>query len=429
MTNKNTNQTGGSRQLTRKFGVWIIASLLLIILPMIFDSGFAVTMMSEMGIAIIFALSYNMLLGQGGMLSFGHAVFYGFGGFLAIHAVNLVSDGVIVMPLELIPLVGGLAGLFFGIVFGYISTKKAGTTFALISLGIVELVVACVLLFPSFFGGEEGVSCDRMLDYSITGVGFGKGIEVFYLIAFWVIVSAGLMYLQTQTPLGRIANAVRDNPERAPFIGYNIHLVRFFQFALSGFFAGIAGGLLAINYEIVNSEMIGAIASGNILLMTYIGGIGHFFGPILGAVVFTFLHLTLVNITLAGQLYLGVLFIAIILWAPNGMAGIIMAHEPVWKAGLIRRLLPQYLAALGAGLLMFFGALILVEVNYHLNLSIEPSNPMRLFGVEFLANSWPPWLLSIGMMVAGFFMLRPIIGKIALKWDELTQVMQKGELA
>ncbi|MBT6615976.1 MAG: branched-chain amino acid ABC transporter permease, partial [Deltaproteobacteria bacterium] len=228
---------------------------------------------------------------------------------------------------------------------------------------------------------------------------------------------------------GRMANAVRDNPERAPFVGYDIHLVRFFQFSLSGFFAGIAGGLLAINYEIVNSEMIGAIASGNVLLMTYIGGVGHFFGPILGAVLFTFLHLTLVNITQAGQIYLGVLFIAIILWAPNGMAGIIMVHQPIWRAGKIKRLLPSYLAALGAGLVTFFGAMIFVEINYHLSLSIEPDKPMQLLGVEFQANGWIPWLLAIALMVAGYFMLRPLIRKIGRKWDELTQEMQEGGIA
>ena len=424
-----TNQQSGIKQLARRYGIWVGASLLLMILPQLFDSGFAITMMSEMCIAIIFALSYNMLLGQGGMLSFGHAVFYGFGGFIAIHAIKLVNDGASVIPLELIPLIGGIAGFFFAILLGSISTKKAGTTFALISLGLVELVVACVLLFPSFFGGEEGISADRMLDYSITGVGFGQPVEVFYLIAFWTVIAAALMYLQTQTPLGRMANAVRDNPERAPFVGYNIRLVRFFQFSLSGFFAGIAGGLLAINYEIVNSEMIGAIASGHVLLMTYIGGVGHFFGPIVGAVLFTFLSLTLVNITQAGQIYLGVLFIAIILWAPNGMAGIIMVHQPIWRAGKLKRLLPSYLAALGAGLVTFFGTMIFVEINYHLSLSIEPDNPMQLLGVEFQANSWPPWLLSIALMAAGYFMLRPLIRKIGRNWDELTQEMQKGEIA
>ena len=106
---------------------------------MIFRSSFSRTMLSQMGIAIIFALSYNMLLGEGGLLSFGHAVFYGLGGFISIHGLKLVSDGVLPIPLELTPLVEGVGAVVVGFVFGWLATKRAGTTFALISLGIGEL--------------------------------------------------------------------------------------------------------------------------------------------------------------------------------------------------------------------------------------------------------------------------------------------------
>ena len=160
------------------------------------------------------------------------------------------------------------------------------------------------------------------------------------------------MYLLTQTPLGRVANAVRDNPERTPFIGYDTHRVRTIQYSLAAFFAGIAGGLFAINYEIVTAETVGRIESGNVLMMTYIGGVGHFFGPILGAVLVTFMQLSLANITHAWLLYFGLLFMGMVLWAPNGLAGIIMLHEPVWKAGLLQetaaRLCQSGLAGRGA---------------------------------------------------------------------------------
>lgn len=424
MSNKNVSLMGISGKLILPLSVVLV--LVLIALPRIFNSGFGTSILSEMGIAIVFSLSYNMLLGQGGMLSFGHSVFFGLGGYFAIHAVNMVSGGTVVIPLELIPLVGGFAGLLFGAIFGYISTKKSGVPFALISLGIGELIFASVLLLPSFFGSDEGISCDRMLEYTITGVGFGKSIEVYYLIAFWMVISVILMYLQTQTSLGRIANAVRDNDVRASFIGYNIHMVRFFQFSLSGLFAGIAGALLAINYEIVNAEMIDAATSGNVLIMTYLGGIGHFFGPILGAIIYTFLHLTLISVTEAGQLYLGILFIAIVLWAPNGIAGLIMVHQPVWKAGRLKQLFTPYLAALGAGLVSFVGFMILVEMNYHLSLSMEPDKPMTLAGIAFQADRWPPWVLSIALMGIGGFLLRPVIKKIRIRWDEITMEIEGG---
>ena len=384
------------------------------LLPLLFRSGYMLTMMSEIGIMIIFALSYNMLLGQGGMLSFGHAVYFGLGGFITIHALNLVNDGVLPLPLEILPLIGGFGGLIFGIVFGYVSTRRSGTPFALISLGIGELIAASSLMLPSFFGGEEGISGDRMAEITMTPFGFGQQIEVYYLIGFWLLVSAGLMYLLTQTPLGRMANAVRDNPERTPFVGYNTHIVRTFQLSLSAFFAGIAGGLFAINYEIVTSEVVGAIPSANVLMMTYIGGTGFFFGPILGAILITLMELLLANITHAWILYYGLMFIAMILWAPGGLASLIMMHKPLINGRVIGGVLKAYAIMAGPAIILFLGCMSLIEILYHLSLSIKPENPMHLFGIEFYAQSTGPWAISLALAFGGLFLFlkaRPIVIK------------------
>jgi len=426
MNTENSKSKNTTLYHIQRYGIWIAAGLLTCVLPFIFRSGFALSMMSQMGIAIIFSLSYNMLLGQGGMLSFGHAVFYGLGGFISIHALNIVMDGELPVPVELMPLFGGIGGFLFGIVFGWISTKRAGTTFALISLGIGEMIAACSLMLPSFFGGEEGISGDRMLEVSLTGFEFGKQIEVYYLIGFWMLLCTALMYLLTQTPLGRVANAVRDNPERTPFIGYDIHRVRTRQYALAAFFAGIAGGLFAINYEIVTAETVGALESGNVLMMTYIGGVGHFFGPILGAVLVTFMQISLANITHAWLLYFGLLFMGMVLWAPNGLAGIIMLHEPVWNAGLTRRLLPAYAKAALPTILLFLGIMILIEINYHLSLSIDPDKPMHLFGIQFYAQSPIAWAISILLIIIGFWLFRRAAKLVNLSWQDITYEMKKG---
>ncbi len=158
----------------RQYGIWLLAAIVCAILPLVFDSGHSVSMLSQMGIAIIFALSYNMLLGQGGMLSFGHAVYYGLGGFLAMHIINFIGEGALPLPLELSPLVGGLGGVVAGLIFGWLSTDRAGTTFALISLGIGELIASSALMLPSFFGGEEGISTNRMVETTLTGFEFGS---------------------------------------------------------------------------------------------------------------------------------------------------------------------------------------------------------------------------------------------------------------
>ena len=256
--------------------IWGLTALVMAVLPQLFTQGFALTLMSQMGVAIIFALSYNMLLGQSGMLSFGHAVYSGLGAYVAVHTLNLASKGQIWMPVSLLPLVGGLAGAFFGVLFGYVTTKRAGTTFAMITLGIGELVFSCSLMFPDFFGGEGGVTTNRVFGEPFLGITFGPRVQVYYLIAVWCLLSMALMYAWAHTPLGRIANAVRDNPERAEFVGYDTQRVRWFTLIISAFFAGIAGALGVINFEIVTAENVSAVRSGGVLLAAFIGGVGFF---------------------------------------------------------------------------------------------------------------------------------------------------------
>ena len=417
---------GSSRKRFRALAPWAGIILLLVLLPLLLRSRFMLSMTSEMGIMIIFALSYNMLLGQGGMLSFGHAVYFGLGGFITMHALNFINEGVLFLPLELLPLLGGLGGLFFGIIFGYVSTRRAGTPFALISLGIGELIAASSLMLPSFFGGEQGISGDRMAEITLTPFGFGQQIEVYYLIAFWMLVSIGLMYLLTQTPLGRMANAVRDNPVRTPFVGYNTHIVRTMQLSLAAFFAGIAGGLFAINYEIVTSEVVGAIPSANVLMMTYIGGTGYFFGPILGAILITIMELVLANITHAWVLYYGLMFVAMILYAPGGLAGLIMMHKPLWQGRAMTGVLKAYAVIAGPIIILFLGCMTLIEINYHLSLSIKPEDPMSILGIEFYAQSIWPWIISIVLSVGGLVLFLKSRHIVSRAWQTAgEQIKQK----
>src|SRR6185437_14671215 len=191
-------------QRLRFYGIWVIAAVALIVLPFIFSSGGSLTSFSLIGISIIFALSYNILLGQTGLLSFGHAVHYGFGGFLAIHVMNAVTAHEWSIPLPFIPLFGGIGGLLLALVIGWVMTKRAGTVFAMISLGIGELVASSSLILRSVFGGESGITTDRTALPHVFGWTFGSQLQVYYLIAFWTMISAIAMYALTRTPLGRI---------------------------------------------------------------------------------------------------------------------------------------------------------------------------------------------------------------------------------
>lgn len=381
--------------------IWCSFVLVLILAPIVFSSGGSLSLLSTMGTVMIFGLSFNMLLGQGGMLSFGHAVYSGLGAFFAIHTMNLVGNGSIHFPITLVPLVGGFAGILFGILFGYVTTKKSGTTFSMITLGIVELVFACSLMFPGFFGGEGGVSSNRVVGQSFLGITYGPQIQVYYLISFWLFISTVGMYAFTQTPLGRLANAVRDNPERVEFIGYDTQWVRYLTLILSAFFAGISGGLSAINFEIVSAENVSAIRSGAVLLFTFIGGIGFFFGPLIGAIFGVFLTVILSDITKAWQLYLGLFFILIVMYAPGGIASILMLNLRVAKYGLFGRIWSAMWKIVLASLTAAIGLVIAIEMLYQRTLESNQSSEMNLFGIMLDTTKPGAWLLSATLIAIG----------------------------
>lgn len=399
--------------------IWGATALLMLVMPMIFTGGFAVTLMSQMGIMIIFALSYNMLLGQTGMLSFGHAVYAGLGAFIAVHVLNMIGAGKVWLPVSMLPLVGGLAGAFFGVLFGYVTTKKSGTTFAMITMGIGEMVFASSLMFPDFFGGEGGISTNRVVGEPFLGITFGPGRQVYYLIALWCLASMAAMYAWTQTPLGRIANAVRDNPERVEFIGYNTQRVRFLVVILSAFFAGIAGALSAINFEIVSAENVSAVRSGGVLLAAFIGGAGVFFGPVIGAVVFVLFAVALSDLTKAWLLYLGLFFVMMVMFVPGGIASLLLMQMPLLAKKRLGRMLPSYGQAAVAGLVLLAALILTVELVYKVQVDSANGTAMRLFGVAFDAGTVAPWIVAAALWAVGYVAWRWAGGRVRAELDKI----------
>jgi branched-chain amino acid transport system permease protein len=381
--------------------VWGGFALLLVVAPLLFRSAASLSLLSQIGTLMIFGLSYNMLLGQGGMLSFGHAVYFGLGAFGAAHAMNLVAAGSCWLPVSLMPLVGGLAGMGFGILSGYFATKAAGTAFAMITLALAELVYAGALMFPGLFGGEGGIATNRVIGAPFLGISYGPQIEVYYLIAFWLFVSTLGMFAFTRTPLGQMLNAVRDNPERAGFLGYDPRRVRYLALVGSAFFAGIAGALSAINFEIASAENLGAARSGAILLFTVIGGSSQFFGPMLGAVVGVFFSGMLSGISKAWQLYLGLFFIVVVLGAPGGIAGLVVAHWQAIRDRRWRRLWRPWLALAASALTALPGVVLLVELLYQRTLDGGSGNLLRLAGITFDPAQAAAWLLAAALLIGG----------------------------
>ena len=426
-----------SRSLSKPFNlgrwaVWTLYALLLIAAPLLFKSSLSLTMLSQAGYLVIICLSYNILLGQGGMLSFGHAVYAGLGSFLAIHAMNMAASGRFYIPLSLIPLVGGLSGLFFAASLGYVTTKKAGTTFAMITLGVGELVFAMSLMFPEFFGGEGGITTNRSYGKPVFGISFGPQIQVYYLIAVYCFICTAAMFAFTRTPLGRILNAVRDNPERVEFIGYNTQRVRYYAFIIAGFFAGIGGGLAAINSEIVTAEVVSGVRSGSLLLFTFLGGATFFFGPIIGAGLLVLALIWLSELSMAWLLYVGLIFLFMVMYAPGGIASLIMMNLRVASFGKLKQLWLRYLTLALTAFATLMGAAAMIEMIYHRQLNAAVGPELKFMGLVLNTTQSTTWLAAGVVFLIGLALFERSRRHFRQQWsriqDEIETEIKRREL-
>ena len=380
--------------------MFFLAALMLLA-PWIFSSPFEQAVLTQMGIAIVACLSYNILLGQGGMLSFGHAVYTGLGAYMAMHVLQAAGSVGWPVPVSLIPLVGGVFGMGFAVVLGYVTTRRSGTTFAMITLGMAELVFAMSLMFTDFFGGEAGLSGNRVQGPALWGIDFKSQTQVYALVAAYTWVCVGLMYAFTQTPLGRLLNAVRDNAERLSFIGYQPQRVRYLAFIIAGFFAGVSGGMAVLHFEIVTAEVVGAARSGAYLLFTFLGGSGYFVGPILGAVGMVLSSVLLSEWSAAWLLYLGVLFVAMVMCAPGGLASIAVWHLRWIMQPEASRLWRWYLGCLFSACVSTSGAASAIELFYHHQLQSSVGTPLRWLGQSWATDQPMPWALAALAMITG----------------------------
>lgn len=360
----------------------------------------------QMLIAVLFATAFNVLAGQGGMLSFGHAAYFAIGTFATIHAMNAV-DGMGLLPTPLLPLLGALAGCLLGIVAGWFSTQRSGVYFSMITLALAELLHALAPHLKGVFGGEGGVSAMRMPAW---GFDFGTSTEVYYLTLIWALIAIALLFYFTRTPLGRLCNGLRENTNRLRFLGYNVHRLRVMVFTISATFAGLAGGLQAMHNEAANYVLFDMTLSTQAVLFSYIGGIGSFFGPALGAAVMSFFGYAVSDLTRSWLLYQGIIFVLVMMFLPAGLFSILQW----WQRSSVRHNIAVLVGALITWTLGIIagaaGIVLIVELlgrilspDYHT--TPDAAWPaIQLFGQEWLPGSvmtwvWPVLLVVIGVMI------------------------------
>ena len=175
----------------------------------------------------------------------------------------------------------------------------------------------------------------------------------------------------------------------------------------------MAGGLAAIHYEIVTSSVVGAVPSGAVLLMAYIGGVAFFIGPIIGAVLMTLLQISLSDYTGAWQLYVGLMFVLVVMYAPWGLGGLLLMHAPLLSAGTLRRVLPAYALAAVPAAMLFVGGVLLVETSHHLLVKASDGPAMRLLGVAYNANAAAVWIAILVLLVVGGLLLKRVSHRVS----------------
>jgi branched-chain amino acid transport system permease protein len=239
------------------------------------------------------------------------------------------------------------------------------------------------------------------------------------------------MFALTRTPLGRMLNAVRDNPERVEFVGYSTQRVRYMAFMVSGFFSGIAGGLGALNFEIVTAEVVGAARSGAYLLFVFLGGATFFIGPIIGAVLMVVALVLLSELTKAWLLYLGLVFLFMVMYAPGGIASLIMMNLRVAAFGKLKRLWGHYGWLLVAALVLLAGMAACIEMVYHLQLNAALGPQMKFLGVTLNAQGAGSWLAAVAVLVGGAALFEWRRRHFAREWGdiqtEIAAELQKRE--
>ena len=410
------------------------AVAVLLVLPFVLPQSL-VNASIQMLIAALFACAFNLLCGQAGMLSFGHAAYFGVGAFATIHAMNTLGAAGL-LPTPLLPLAGAVAGLAVGVIAGWFATQRTGTYFAMITLALAELLHAIAPHLKGLFGGEGGVSAMRMPSI---GLSFGSTNEVYYLTLAWVLGSLALLYLFTLTPVGRLTLGLRENPHRLRFLGYDVHLLSVLVFAVSAMFSGIAGGLQAVSNESANYVVFDAHLSATVLLNSFIGGVRVFLGPALGAALMTFFGYVVSDLTRSWLLYQGILFVLVMMFMPAGLAGALQW----WQAGRRQRgalaLLPGVALWLLTVLLLAGGTVFLVEIlqrlfsqDFRALVALKPAAPwpaVPLFGRNWLPGAATTWIVPGLLLGAGWFAARMARARMrALADSDSANTRAAGEL-
>ena len=281
-------------------------------------------MLTEIIIFALYAVSYNLLLGFAGLLSFGHAMFFGLGAFMTAVAIIHLQG----LSLISAVLIGFLVTILAGFLIGGLLLRHKGAYFALLTLAFNSLFYAVATQWHSVTGGDDGLSITRPeLNLGVASFSVASFTSFYYLTL--IVIGAAIVFCWyfTQTAMGRTVVLMRENEERMKFLGYNTNVSRLILFTFTGAVAGLAGTFYALHFQFVSISAISVDMTTAVLLMAFVGGTRTFWGPIVGALVYIVLQNYLSDLTDRWPLFMGFIFVFMVLFIPGGLSQVITAFR------------------------------------------------------------------------------------------------------
>ena len=277
---------------------------------------FQLRMVTEIVIVTLLAMTWKMMLNEGGLFSFGHAAYFGLGAYASVlgwlHMKGLSLMGGIFL--------GGLVAGLVGFLLSAFLVRMSGTYYALLTLAFNQLIWAIVWKWRDVTGGDDGLG--KFPKPDLLGISMRDPINFYYLSVVVVAVCLFLCWYFSKTPLGNVVKSIKSNEERAKFIGFNVSASKLIFLTILAFFAGVSGALYAQFQEFIGTSSIDLVMSTHVIFMAFIGGIGHFWGPLLGSGIYVYLSEYLSHYTDRWELIFGIVVVILVLLAPQGILGI-----------------------------------------------------------------------------------------------------------
>ncbi len=312
-----------------KWILWLAGFVFLILYPKLFGIYYS-NVFVTFAIFALYATSYNLLLGYTGLLSFGHAMFFGTGAYGTALALTHISG----FPLIPALLAGALAAAILALILCPIMVRVSGTAFAMLHLAFGGLMYVLALKLRHITGGEDGIGGFDIPPFSIPGIvsfDMTDPLQFFYFAMVVIIGSIWILWFFTKTPFGQIMIAVRDNAKRVDYLGFRVPQTKAVIYVFSGAFCGVAGAVYALFQNLISAEDgFHVMTSFAPIMLTMVGGIGSFFGPIFGSAIFGILEELTTRYTERVELVFGLVLIFVIMFAPMGFVGTVKIIKEKW---------------------------------------------------------------------------------------------------